>query len=272
MFVAMRRVTARDLQATSPPGFFLSAFLIVSLASPALLAATKTDPRKDIASTMRLLHANCLSCHNSEKHKSGLALDTRDAALKGGEDGPVIVAGQPDKSVLLKALASDADPHMPPKKQLSNEQIQLVRRWIQSGATWDQRALDSATAPRQVVLGTLPENYHPTFALALAPDDKQLAIGRGNRIALHSTASTNFALLKDFKAHRDVVRSLAWSRDGRFLASGSFREITLWDAATLSRLWSTQSLGRVTALHFTATGDALIAADSSEAQSGWVRL
>ena len=122
------------------------------------------------------------------------------------------------------------------------------------------------------MLGTLPENYHPTFALALAPDDKQLAIGRGNRIALHSTASTNFALLKDFKAHRDVVRSLAWSRDGRFLASGSFREITLWDAATLSRLWSTQSLGRVTALHFTATGDALIAADSSEAQSGWVRL
>src|SRR5436190_14528271 len=67
---------------------------------------------------MRLLSANCLSCHNAEKHKGGLQLLTRPDALKGGDDGPVLVPGKPNESALFKALAADADPHMPPKKQL----------------------------------------------------------------------------------------------------------------------------------------------------------
>src|SRR5438093_7286336 len=98
-------------------------------------------PDKLTEGAMRLLYANCLSCHNAEKHKGGLELTSRAAALKGGEDGPVIVPGHPDKSILLKALAPDADPHMPPKKQLSSDQIQLLRRWIGAGAPWNQTAL-----------------------------------------------------------------------------------------------------------------------------------
>ena len=94
------------------------------------VAGAKGAANKDTERTMRLLYANCLSCHNAEKHKGGLELSSRTAALKGREDGPVIVPGQPDKSALLKALALDADPHMPPKKQLTNVQREAVREWI----------------------------------------------------------------------------------------------------------------------------------------------
>jgi len=160
---------------------------------------------------MRLLYAHCLSCHNSEKHKGGLQLITRELALKGGEDGAVLVPGKPNESLLLKVLAADSDPHMPPKKQLSTNQIQLVRRWIAAGAPWDPAALAKASAPREVVLGPVPDSYRPVLALALSPDGERVAIGRGNRILVHDTANTNFTLLLETEAHRDVVRSLAWS-------------------------------------------------------------
>src|SRR5206468_7065274 len=84
--------------------------------SPARKATTVTE------GAMRLLYANCLGCHSADKHKGGLQLASRAAALKGGDDGPVLVPGKPDKSLLLKALSADADPHMPPKKQLSTNQ------------------------------------------------------------------------------------------------------------------------------------------------------
>src|SRR3954462_6825164 len=82
---------------------------------------------KTEADAMRLLQRNCLACHNPEKHKAGLNLTTRAAALKGSDDGPVIVAKQPEKSKLISALAPDADPHMPPKKQLKPAEIDLLK-------------------------------------------------------------------------------------------------------------------------------------------------
>jgi hypothetical protein len=50
--------------------------------------------------------------------------------LKGGEDGAVIVPGKPEKSLLIDALVSGADPHMPPKKQLAPEEIARLRAWV----------------------------------------------------------------------------------------------------------------------------------------------
>ncbi|MBT6958191.1 MAG: hypothetical protein HN996_07210, partial [Opitutae bacterium] len=61
---------------------------------------------------------NCLRCHSPEKRKGGLVLATRQAILKGGESGEAINLKEPDKSLLLQVLQKDADPHMPPKKQL----------------------------------------------------------------------------------------------------------------------------------------------------------
>ncbi|MEY2408719.1 MAG: hypothetical protein QOF48_1389 [Verrucomicrobiota bacterium] len=251
--------------------------LLISLAL-AILAVSlesvgKAGSVQDTDRAMRLMRANCLSCHNAEKHKGGLQLTSRSAALKGGDNGPVIAPGSPDKSILIKALASGSDPHMPPRKQLAADQIQLLRRWIQAGVSWNQHALESPEPPRHVVVGTLPDNYQPVLALALSPDEKHLASGHGNRLTIRSV-TTNFAITGTVDAHRDAIRSLAWSPDGRFVASGSFRELTLWDAAGLTRVWAVASnlVGHITALKFSRDGDELIIADSVGAQSGWVRV
>ncbi len=64
-----------------------------------------------------VLAKNCYKCHShqAEKVKGGLLLDTRDGVLKGGENGAVIVPGDPEKSALIKAIRyTDPDLQMPP--------------------------------------------------------------------------------------------------------------------------------------------------------------
>ncbi|HEV8542004.1 MAG TPA: DUF1549 domain-containing protein [Verrucomicrobiae bacterium] len=223
---------------------------------------------------MRLLHANCLSCHNPEKHKGGLQMTSRELLLKGSDSGPVLQQDKIDESLLVKVLAADSDPHMPPKKQLSTNQIALFRTWISAGAPWDVEALAKVSAPRIVKFEPMASSYHPVMALALSPDAKRLAVGRANELIVYDLVSTNFPVLHKTKAHADVVRSLAWSPDGKWLASGAFRELTLWDAETLSlkRNVSTNLIGRVDSLRFTPHGGALVAADGETAENGWVRV
>jgi mono/diheme cytochrome c family protein len=85
------------------------------------LWASKVQPLFDV---------NCVKCHGPMQQKRGLELDTIEMLMKGGDDGAVIVPGKPQESRLYKNLAADADPHMPPKKQLTEAERKLVREWI----------------------------------------------------------------------------------------------------------------------------------------------
>ena len=77
-----------------------------------------------------VLDQHCVKCHGPLEQKGELLLDTPEAVLKGGEDGPVVIAGKPEESLLIKALAAGADPHMPPKKQLDETSISQLRQWV----------------------------------------------------------------------------------------------------------------------------------------------
>src|SRR4029079_9580180 len=122
--------------------------------------------------------------------------------------------------------------------------------------------LAQAAAPRVVTVGSLPGSYQPASAMALSLDGNRLAVGRGNRILIYDVAGTNLTLLQEQTAHREVVRALAWNTNNTRLASGSFREITVWEATNMQSVWSgaTNLVGRVTGLEF--AGDRLLAADS----------
>src|SRR5262245_4803550 len=61
-----------------------------------------------------LLAAKCWQCHGPEKQKGGLRLDTAAGLAKGGDLGPVIVRGDPDKSLLVQAVRQTGDLKMPP--------------------------------------------------------------------------------------------------------------------------------------------------------------
>jgi mono/diheme cytochrome c family protein len=79
-----------------------------------------------------LLDQHCVKCHGPLEQKSELELDTVEAVLKGSEFGPVVVPGKPDESTLIEVFAPKADPHMPPKKQLTDHEIAKVRTWIEA--------------------------------------------------------------------------------------------------------------------------------------------
>jgi hypothetical protein len=85
-----------------------------------------------------VLADNCYKCHShqAEKVKAGLFLDTREGVLAGGESGPAIVPGDPEKSLLIKAIRyTNPDLQMPPKgKKLSDEQIADLTTWVKMGA------------------------------------------------------------------------------------------------------------------------------------------
>ncbi len=78
----------------------------------------------------------CYECHSaSQKVKGGLALDTREATLKGGEDGIVLVAGDPEKSKLIEAVRyQNRDLQMPPKNAMPAAEIKVLEDWVKMGA------------------------------------------------------------------------------------------------------------------------------------------
>lgn len=86
---------------------------------------------------------SCVSCHGPEKAKAGLRLDTHAATLKGAQNGPVIVAGHPAQSELIKRLhlPLDHEDRMPPegKPQPSPEDLALLLWWIEQGAPDEAR-------------------------------------------------------------------------------------------------------------------------------------
>ena len=95
-----------------------------------------------------ILADRCYKCHSTlaEKIKGGLLLDSREALLKGGDTGKTIVPGDPEASLLIKAVRyTDPDLQMPKDKKLDDDQIADLVSWVKMGApdprtaTADQR-------------------------------------------------------------------------------------------------------------------------------------
>ena len=90
-----------------------------------------------------ILTDKCFKCHShaAEKIKGGLVLDSRAAALTGGDTGAAVVPGDPGKSLLIEAIGyTNADLQMPPKKgdgkKLSDGEIALLTDWVKMGAPY----------------------------------------------------------------------------------------------------------------------------------------
>jgi mono/diheme cytochrome c family protein len=250
----------------------LAAWWVLDGGAPRVVGGASGEAASIVA--MRLLKAECFSCHNQEKKKGGLVLTSRERLLEGGDNGAVALPGQPEASPLLKALSKDADPHMPPKKQLTDAQINILREWIQSGLVWNQATLDEDEAIIPVGLAPLPASYQPVLTLALSADGGKLAVGRGGAVFIHAASQTNLPGIAQIQAHQDAVQSLAWSRDGRWLASGGFQRLVLWNGESFQpeRQWTNGLAGRLTAIRFLPDVGQLLIADSVGGQGGYLRL
>lgn len=215
--------------------------------TPIAVADVKHDGPVDFEKEiLPILKRNCLACHNRTDAEAELVLETPQTILAGGDSGPAIVARNSAKSLLFQGAAHRKRPIMPPKgneagaKNLTPEELGLVKIWIDQGAQGEVRA---ATAP--AVWQRPPARVQPIYAAAVAPHGDFVAAGRANQIYVYHIAtkkllarlsdpalSKQAAYKDDGAAHLDLVQSLAASPDGERIASGGYRTVKIWRRAT----------------------------------------
>lgn len=113
-----------------------AALLLGAFAAPSLTAADDT-----FAKAWPIIENSCIKCHGAEKQKGKLRLDSKEAWLKGGENGKMVEPGSPEKSDVVKSIKwehPDEDYNMPPKKKdkLAAEQVAVIEAWIKAGMPW----------------------------------------------------------------------------------------------------------------------------------------
>jgi mono/diheme cytochrome c family protein len=173
------------------------------------LGAAEVDFARDVRPIFR---EHCYSCHGEDKQKSGLRLDNRRSAFKGGEaHRPDIIAGNAAQSPLLHFVRSDdVEKRMPYQEApLSPEEIATLKKWIDEGAIWPESANDvTLDDPRE------HWSYQPLDrAAAPQPEEKSWARGEIDRFILARLEKENLS-------HAAAADRLSWLRRVTFDLTG----------------------------------------------------
>lgn len=94
------------------------------------LRSEEVDFSREVAP---IIAERCLDCHGGREPEGGLDLSSRERAFAGGDSGVVLVSGQPEESLLWQRIA---DNEMPPKHPLPDAEKEILKQWIDAGATW----------------------------------------------------------------------------------------------------------------------------------------
>jgi len=118
--------------------------LIVRASAQEKKDAQPEFPREDVEFfenyVRPLLVTRCIDCHGPDKQEAKLRLDSREALLAGGENGPAIVPGDPEQSLLIAAVHyKDDRAQMPPKRKLDDDKLEALTRWVTLNAPWPTR-------------------------------------------------------------------------------------------------------------------------------------
>src|SRR5688572_26578902 len=138
-------------------------WLLVALAPVAAAAEPSREGVEYFEKHVRpVLVEKCYSCHSAaaEKVRGGLVLDSRDGLVKGGDNGPAIVAGAPDKSRLIQAIKHTGDvKQMPPKDEhrLKPDEVAHFEAWVKMGAPDPRTA--AAPAPQTIDFDKAREHW-----------------------------------------------------------------------------------------------------------------
>src|SRR5579859_6694569 len=126
----MRYLLALGSTCTAVAGIVLFAGINVSASDESPAPSTNEFYAERVAP---ILQKNCLKCHD-DTAKGGLQLDSYSLIRKGGQDGPVIVPGDLEASMLIQAIRRNGDLKMPPKYALKDTEVADIEAWVKAGA------------------------------------------------------------------------------------------------------------------------------------------
>jgi len=279
---------------------FLFAFCVLGLAVGLLSGQEKTDPpkgpkpipvvkidRKEPVSYDKdvepILINKCLFCHSGNIKEGKLDMTTHEMLMKGGKKGVGILPGKADESLLYKMAGKTVKPTMPPKSEepLTPEELALIKLWIDQGA----KAPSGNREKRKVIVSAPPANVQPVRGVAISIDKSSVAASRGNQIHVYDAGSGTYirslidpALVGPDKkpikaAHLSLVEALSYSPDGKYLASGGYQEVILWDFQTGAlRHRLTGFSERVVALAFSPDSKMLATGGGAPTEDGELRV
>ncbi|HEY2252979.1 MAG TPA: c-type cytochrome domain-containing protein, partial [Planctomycetaceae bacterium] len=210
-----------------------------------------------------ILRKHCASCHNPDKATSDLNVMSYQALMTGGSSGEAISAGNPEQSLLYKAVAHVEEPFMPPKQpKIPDADLEIIKRWIELGAVEtsvgaaknSSRKLDldltAVTTGNPEGPPPMPENLpdtslartsraHPATALASSPWAPLLAVAGHERILLYN--ADDLKLIGTLPFPERIPHVLKFSRNGKLLLAAGGRgaavgKAVLFDVATGRRL------------------------------------
>ena len=205
------------------PLLMLGCFCCVAL--PSLSQAD--EPVSFAKQVAPILIKNCQGCHGATDPKGDYRLHTFELFMKAGESGQPAIAGKSLDNSYLYSLLIDEDPdvRMPKDaKKLPDDQLALIRKWIEEGAKFDGpdlKATLTSFAPRPA--HPLPPEIYPVAmpvtALAFRPDGKELAVGSYHEITLWNPDDGK--LVRRIQNVAERTYGLAYNPDGKLLAAAS---------------------------------------------------
>ena len=173
-----------------------------------------------------LLKLRCYNCHSAIKQKNGLRLDGEVYIKKGGENGRILVAGNPFKSPIYASLLLplDDEKHMPPKgkHQLSQNEILIIENWIKSGASFED--IIDTISNNELFKNVASQNTITDKNILATPakvnseitETKKKEIENNNSIKsfvkntnLPNPAPINTAIIEDFKQKNIILTNIA---------------------------------------------------------------
>ena len=227
-------------------GLYLTHLLLVSLLTMILgefiPTQGQTPERVSYYKQIRpILKRSCQGCHQPAEPNGGLVLTSYEAFQKGGMGGSAFIPRNPKESIIMEFISGE-EPIMPQEGDpLTEEEIELFRRWIAEGAIDDTpTSVDDTISPRQPPVYTVPPVIS---ALVYSPDGKTLAVSGYREVLLHKSDGSELIGRLVGKAHR--IESIAYTLDGKILGAvggtpAQFGEVQLWDTSTNTLIRSTR--------------------------------
>ena len=156
------------------PLVLVSACVVLAMGAVAVGAAASRDsgaPVDFVRDVQPIFARHCYECHDAKSRKGGFQLDVKGRAMAGGDSGPAVAPGDPEKSKLIHLVrAHDPKEVMPPKgkgQPLTAQQVGVLERWVKQGANWPE-GVDKVAADAK------PQAAHWAFKAPVRPEVPQV--------------------------------------------------------------------------------------------------